>query len=421
MKITVTKFDIFNEMDIVLAHKRAGQLCDLTGLNLSDKTGFLTAVSEICRNALEHAKTGKIIFNVHADGSLIEAVVSDNGGGISDVDYFLNRPFNPHVKGCGLQNAKKLVDVFNVKTSEEGTTVELGMKTNPKSMPVNKSILQEWAEYFKTEKPASPYEEIKKQNDQLLDMTDQLRIKNLETANQLEQIKKLNNQLNKTNKELEDFASTLSHDLRSPIANLKMMISILGSSKTINLPDYLGKLKSQVDRLDDMILGLAQIIDLKNTQNIVASKIYFEDILVVVKEELKREIDFSNSIIRADFSRQPFINYYEVYLHSIILNLLSNAIKYRSENQPIININTNRDGNKVVLIVEDNGIGMDLKNIGENMFKPFKRFHERKEGKGIGLHLIKGMIEKNGGQIEVKSQPGKGTQFKVRMVAYSDE
>ncbi len=420
MKIAVTKFDITNEMDIVLAHKRAGQLCDLTGNGFFGRTSFINAISEICRNAIEHAQTGKIEFNVYSDGSMIEAVVSDKGNGIQDLDFFLSRPYNPDVKGCGLQNAKKLVDVFTVNTSEIGTTVVLGMKTNLKSIPVTKAIIKEWAEYFKTEKPTSPYEEIKRQNDQLLEITDQLRIKNIETAEQLEQIKQLNNQLNKANKELEDFASTLSHDLRSPIANLKMLISIMGNSNTADKFEYTGKLKNQVDRLDDMILGLAEIIDLKNTQNIVASKVSFEDILNVVKEELKREIEASKSIITTDFASLAQINYYEVYLHSIMLNLVSNAVKYRKDIPPVIKIATHKEGNNIVLSVEDNGIGMDLKKMGEELFKPFRRFNESKEGKGIGLHIIKSMVEKNGGRIEVTSNPGEGTRFKVYMVEYRE-
>jgi signal transduction histidine kinase len=420
MKIAVDKFNVVNEMDIVLAHRRAGQLCDLTGLGFYTKTSFITGVSEICRNVIEHAKSGKITFYVYNDGSMIEAMVTDHGKGINNADYYLTRPFVPDVKGCGLQNAKKLVDVFNLQTSENGTIIELGMKTNSKTVPVNPSIIKEWERFFNTEKPASPYEEIKRQNNQLLEITDQLRIKNMETASQLEEIKQLNVQLNKSNQELEDFASTLSHDLRSPIANLKMFISIIENSGSSKERDYTDKLKSQVDRLDDMIMGLAEIIDLKNTQNILASRVNFQDILNVINEELKRQADTTNSKIISDFSSQSFVNYYEVYLHSIMLNLVSNAIKYRADTPPVIKITSGREGRHVVLTVEDNGIGMDLQKIGNELFKPFRRFHTIREGKGIGLHIIKGMVEKNGGYIEVKSEPGKGTRFKVYMVEYMD-
>jgi anti-sigma regulatory factor (Ser/Thr protein kinase) len=62
MKIEVIKFNISNELDIVLANKRTSQLCDLTGLSLFSKTAFITAVSEITRNVIEHAGTGKITY-----------------------------------------------------------------------------------------------------------------------------------------------------------------------------------------------------------------------------------------------------------------------------------------------------------------------------------------------------------------------
>lgn len=416
MKIPVSKFDIINEMDIVLAHKRASQLGQLTGMSFYGKTCFITAISEIGRNAIEHVGSGTIVFNVKSDGSMIEAVISDKGNGIENLEFILNRSSNPDEKGTGLKNAKKLVDIFTIQTSERGTTVTLGMKVNSKTLPVTRPIIEEWAEFFKAEKPTSPYEEIKRQNDQLLEITDQLRIKNIEIAEQLYQIKKLNIQLNKANQELEDFASTLSHDLRSPISNLKMILSIMNNSKTANKYDLIDRLKNQVYRLDDMILGLAEIIDLKNTQNVIVNRVYFHDILNVVKEELMKEIVATDCVVLEDFDKQPYINYYEVYLHSIMLNLVSNAIKYRKENvPPEIKITSGREGQQIFLHVEDNGEGMDLEKIGEDLFKPFRRFDQTKEGKGIGLHLIKGMVEKNGGCIEVISEPGQGSSFKVKM------
>ena len=291
------------------------------------------------------------------------------------------------------------------------------MKINAKLVPVNKKIIQEWVQFFETEKPASPYEEIKRQNNQLLELTEQLRVKNLETSDQLEQIKDLNNQLRKSNKELEDFAYTLSHDLRNPIANLKMLFTILETSQTADKDRYLKNMSKQVERLDDMILGLAEIINLKNTQEIIPDPVKFEDILNVVKEDLKKEIETTGSKIRADFNIRPRISYYEVHLHSILQNLVSNAIKYRSDDPPRIDISSDTAGNYTLLKVQDNGTGMDLKQIGDQLFKPFTKF-SNVEGKGIGLHIVKGMVEKNGGRIEVNSRPGQGTCFNIFLKEY---
>ena len=63
--------------------------------------------------------------------------------------------------------------------------------------------------------------------------------------------------------------------------------------------------------------------------------------------------------------------------------------------------------------IKDNGIGMDFEVIKHDLFKPFKRFTSKADGKGIGLHIIKSMIEKTGGKIEVNSEKGKGTTFSV--------
>jgi signal transduction histidine kinase len=418
MKIPVIKFQISNEMDIVLAHKRVAQLCDLTMLGFYAKTAFITAVSEICRNVFEHAGKGKILFNIYADGSQIEAIITDKGKGIDNLDVILGKPHVPGVKGSGLQNSKKLVDYFDITSSASGTTVILGMKINSRIIPVNKNIIHEWVKFFEGETPASPYEELKKQNNQLLELTDQLKLKNMEVADQLEQIKNLNNQLRKSNQELEDFAYTLSHDLRNPIANLKMLISIIDKAGSADTGAYTKNIKKQVERLDNMILGLAEIIDLKNTKKMAPNPVQFADILNVVKDELKSEMKTTGAEIRTDFQKKPDICYYEVHLHSIMQNLITNAIKYRSDDPPRIDISSDIMGDYTVLKFSDNGLGMDLEKIGDKLFKPFTKFTSNTEGKGIGLHIIKGMVEKNNGRIEVQSKPGKGTSFQIFMKEY---
>jgi signal transduction histidine kinase len=420
MKTLLVKFDIFNELDIVLAHKRASQICDLTGINMFGKTGFITAISEISRNCIEYANSGKIAFNIYTDTLRIEAVISDSGPGIQNLESILNKPLLPGSKGCGLQYSKKLVDYFNVESFESGTSITLGMKITSKSIPISKAIAKGWARFFEDEKPVSPYEEIKRQNNQLLEVTEQLKLKNLEVAEQLEEIKSLNTQLNRHNQELEDFAYTLSHDLRNPITNLNLLISIIEKSDSPEKKEeYLREFKKLINRIDYMISGLAEIIDLKNNQSSMAKAIAFEDIVKVVFEQLKTDIEECHADVICNFKIRPSIVYYEVYLHSIVYNLISNSIKYRSlKKPPKIILTTSVDGDFLLLKVEDNGIGMDLKKVGKRLFKPFNRFSTRVDGKGIGLHLVKSMIEKNGGKIVVESSPESGTTFYVYFKEY---
>ncbi|NJK85241.1 MAG: ATP-binding protein [Bacteroidales bacterium] len=90
--------------------------------------------------------------------------------------------------------------------------------------------------------------------------------------------------------------------------------------------------------------------------------------------------------ISTDFSKAPDIDYVEAFLASIMKNLISNAIKYSAEvENPRVHIITKRENNYVLLIVRDNGIGINLDEAGENLFKPFKTLHlkSRRYGNGI--------------------------------------
>jgi signal transduction histidine kinase len=120
-----------------------------------------------------------------------------------------------------------------------------------------------------------------------------------------------------------------------------------------------------------------------------------------------------------DFYDCPRLRYNETYLLSILRNLVSNALKYRSPKRPLqLEITTGRSGPFVLLTVKDNGIGMDGKQVHEKLFKPFSRLSEQGEGKGLGLHLVKHMVEKNGGSIRVESTPNVGTTFRVYLKEY---
>jgi signal transduction histidine kinase len=103
------------------------------------------------------------------------------------------------------------------------------------------------------------------------------------------------------------------------------------------------------------------------------------------------------------------------YLHSIFFNLISNALKYRSHQIPYIKINYYLTEEHTVIYVADNGKGIDLNKHGHDMFKPYKRFDFKVEGKGLGLFLVKSHIEALGGHLTVKSELLKGSTFYVKL------
>jgi two-component system CheB/CheR fusion protein len=154
-------------------------------------------------------------------------------------------------------------------------------------------------------------------------------------------------------------------------------------------------------------------------QDIPVKTIDFDSQLAMLLQEHADEIKSTGSVIESDFSAQATVRYVEAYLQSIIKNLLTNAIKYRKNNTNLhLQIRTESKDGFVLLTVADNGMGMNLKKYKQHLFKPFTRFTNKASGKGLGLHLIKSMVEKNGGKVLVESEPENGATFYVYLKEY---
>jgi signal transduction histidine kinase len=134
----------------------------------------------------------------------------------------------------------------------------------------------------------------------------------------------------------------------------------------------------------------------------------YEDILADLSYLAELETCFIQTdfqVYQLKFSRKNF--------RSILYNLLSNAVKYQSpERSCIIRINTRLEEPYVVLTVEDNGLGISERH-QDQLFTMFRRFHDHVPGTGVGLYMVKRIIENAGGRIEVQSQEGEGSTFKV--------
>ena len=117
-------------------------------------------------------------------------------------------------------------------------------------------------------------------------------------------------------------------------------------------------------------------------------------------------------VLRLSF-QVPEIPFSKKNLRSILFNLLSNAVKYRSPDRDLeIAIRTEQSEHFIILSIQDNGLGLDPNNIND-IFLKFNRKHDHVEGTGIGLYLIERIITNAGGKIEVESELGKGSVFRV--------
>ncbi len=218
------------------------------------------------------------------------------------------------------------------------------------------------------------------------------------------------------NNDLEQFSFIVSHNLRAPVANILGLVNIM---QTIGLEkdevkNVTAFLDTAVKNLDNVIIDLNQILALKNNTGENRERINFADLL----SEIRLSIDSLNNnekvSITGNFSAAEEMTTVKSYLYSIFFNLILNAIKYRRLGvPPIIEITSSKINNRLKITFKDNGLGIDLKRIGSDLFRLYKRFHTHVEGKGMGLFMVKTQVELIGGEISVASHVNKGSEFTI--------
>jgi PAS domain S-box-containing protein len=235
-----------------------------------------------------------------------------------------------------------------------------------------------------------------------------------------EKLARQNEELQKINTDLDNFIYTASHDLKAPIANIEGFVKLLASRHDKkNLPEQefreilefiqssIGRFKNTIQDLTDISRTQRNIAD--DTQgDVVNVQAVYEDILADIGFLFK---DISCGVT-TDFS-VPLLVFSRKNFRSVLYNLISNALKYRSPDRNChIHIRTTNIGQYIMLSVRDNGLGLSEKN-KKQLFSMFKRFHSHTEGTGVGLYIIKRIVDNAGGRIEVESEEGMGSEFKV--------
>ncbi|PRY10196.1 two-component system CheB/CheR fusion protein [Pontibacter ummariensis] len=229
-----------------------------------------------------------------------------------------------------------------------------------------------------------------------------------------------NEHLLKVNADLDTFVYTASHDLKAPVANIEGLLLLLeeqieSSAPLVGEPTQpvFDMMKNSIRRFQNVIKDLTDVArvqrDVDGEAELVDLQEVFDDVTVNIGDLVAQ----TKARVRTDFSGGKQVNFSRKNLYSILYNLVSNAIKYRSsERQPEINIKAEQIDGHVLLTVKDNGSGISEDNLPK-MFTLFKRFHSEVEGTGMGLYIVKRMMDNSGGKIEVESEEGSGTTFRL--------
>lgn len=230
------------------------------------------------------------------------------------------------------------------------------------------------------------------------------------------QEKKITEELIKRNKDLEQFAYIISHNLRAPVANILGISAVLNNNDDIDEQEraiFMDGLHDSIKKLDMVIIDLNRILQMKNEVNEIKEEVKFSQLVNDIKFSISG-LD-SNELyqILCDFTEVDEMKTLRSYIYSIFYNLISNSLKYKQPGlMPQIHVKSKMLENKLFLHFKDNGLGIDLERNKDQMFGLYKRFHQQTaEGKGMGLFMVKTQVETLGGKIGVSSKVNEGTEF----------
>jgi len=223
-----------------------------------------------------------------------------------------------------------------------------------------------------------------------------------------------NEQLLKTNEELDRFVYSASHDLRAPLSTLSGLINLSQMEDNNNTRNkYFELMKSRIDSMEKFI---EEIIDYsKNSRLDVKNKsVQIKALFETIIDDLEFITGRKDVLINLDLEDELLVQSDETRLKMVFTNLISNGIKYRdsTKKKQLLSITAKTIDQKLSVMVEDNGIGIS-KQLHDQVFNMFFRAHEDSIGSGLGLYIVKESLDKLNGSISVESEELVGSKFTV--------
>lgn len=217
-------------------------------------------------------------------------------------------------------------------------------------------------------------------------------------------------ELERKNKELDQFAYVVSHDLKAPLRGIDNICGWIEEDMTHELSpemkNYMNIMRGRVHRLEDLINGLLEYARIGRVKRVVQKV----DVKKLVEEVVDLVVPPSfNVMIKGDM---PVIDAEKLRLEQVFVNLVSNAVKHHHLPNGNITISSSDRGSYCSFTVQDDGPGIEVE-YHEKIFGIFQTLRDRdsKESTGVGLAIVKKIVDDQKGTIAVRSQPGKGTTF----------
>jgi signal transduction histidine kinase/DNA-binding response OmpR family regulator len=428
-----------HDRHVVQARQRARDIAALLGFEHQEQIRLATAASELARNAFRYAEGGFVEFLLRDTSPQIFVIrVCDTGPGISNLsEIFDGRYVSKTGLGMGLIGTKRLMEHFHIASTSSGTQVEFGKSLPAGARRVTGTAAKSLASQLSSGSLADPFDEIERQNQELLKTLAELKEKQ-------EQLADLNRELEDTNRgvvalyaELEQhaddlrrvsdlktsFLSNLSHEFRTPLNSIASLSKLLLGRFDGDLSPEQEKQVTFIQRSAGELSELVN--DLLDLAKVEAGKIdvkprHFEvqEFFGALRGMLKPLLAGNNLELTFDAAPGiPTLYTDEGKVSQVVRNLISNALKFTRKGHIQVTAAAD-DSGWIAFRVADTGIGIALED-QERIFEEFVQIEgemqSQVKGTGLGLPLSRRLTELLGGTLSVESKPGVGSTFTARI------
>lgn len=215
-----------------------------------------------------------------------------------------------------------------------------------------------------------------------------------------------------------EFVANVSHELKTPITSIKGFAETLiegAKNDEQSLDMFLNIILKESNRIESLVTDLLDLSHIEQQKELEINYMNLSELAINIIDNLQTQAYNKRIKIQSEIEKDVIIEAHENKIAQVITNLLSNAINYSSEDNKVI-VRVYRNDNKVYLEIQDYGIGIsetDQKRIFERFYRVDKARSRDSGGTGLGLSITKHIVEAHNGRIDVKSEPGKGSIFKV--------
>jgi signal transduction histidine kinase len=379
-----------NEMDLVLAQKKASKLSEILKLSLSTQATFVTAVAELCRVVIDFTDTGVLSLGLvqKSDRYSLSGIIQYDaiqGAEISEESFFY---------------AKKLVPLFQNYVLSDKMVIEIGISL-PRSISLDQLKLKFLKTYFDTEPPISAYEEVKRKNLELFIIAE-------DKDAQLRQSKYIDDKRN-------EFISIASHELKTPITIIKAYTQLALSGKAAcseHVRDFLLKIDAQSTKLKNLVQQLLDSSKIENGQlQFNYEEVDFNSFMKDTSVLLTHLLPGHEFVVK--LGEKVLVRMDRERIDQVLTNLITNAGKYSKLGSKVILQTVVCEKGNLTVSVTDEGIGISE----EGMAKIFQKFHRDRQvvqgysGLGMGLYIASEIVIGHGGKIWVESTKDVGSTF----------